>query len=113
MRNSPDDFTIQPEQIGDAKFLIEPGHGRQFPIETADLVLSRQQIDRLKLGEIDVVIYGRIFYTDLHNRSSIGRNTYYKSLFCFYVMKDASTISTCPNQAPPTHPEEAYTNWAP
>jgi hypothetical protein len=90
--------------------LILPGIGRYFPIENTGLVLSKQDMAKLIAGAIDVVIYGRIFYTDFDNAANGHRNDAYQSIFCFYVMSDGSTTSACPNRY--TDREE-YTNWVP
>jgi hypothetical protein len=108
MRYHRDDFTIPlEEQTGTLKLLINPNEGRQFPIESPELKLSSEDIKKLADGTIDVAIYGRIFYTDLSNSATGMTNEYLKTLFCFYVLRDGTTISACPNR------KDAYTNWAP
>jgi hypothetical protein len=92
---------------GTLKLLINPNEGRPFPIETPELKLSSEDMKKLADGTIDVAIYGRIFYTDLSNSATGMTNEYLKSLFCFYVLRDGSTMSACPNH------KDAYTNWAP
>ena len=111
LRNHPDDFSI-PEQLGTLKFLINPSTGKRFPIETPELTLSKKDIRKLTAGTIDVAIYGRIFYADLDNSALGERNREYVSSFCFYIMRDGTTISACPNTYNPTTKYGAYTNWA-
>jgi hypothetical protein len=110
MRYHPNEFTIT-EQRGTLKVLINPNEGKTFSIETADLILSKQDLEKLAAGTIDVAIFGRIFYTDLSNGAMGERNSNYKTLFCIYVTKDGTT-SACPNTYDPATKFEAYTNWA-
>ena len=101
-------FTLPiPEQNGTLKVLINPDSGKSFPIETPQLILSKQDMEKLAAGTIDVAIYGRIFYTNLSNNIWGKPNNSFQSSFCYYVMRDGSTTSACPNQ------EGKYTNWAP
>jgi hypothetical protein len=113
VRHQSGEFMVPEESLGALKALIDVHVGSQFPIETPDLVLSKQDIAKLSAGTIDVVFYGRIFYTDLDN-SALGQpNNLYHTIFCFYVIRDGSSLSACPNTY--DHPEERwiYTNWAP
>jgi hypothetical protein len=111
LRNHPDDFSV-PEQLGNLKFLINPLTGKPFPVETPELILSKQDMNKLAAGTIDVAIYGRILYTDLDYSAMGERNTAYDSIFCFYIMRDGTTTSACPNKYDKRTNYEAYTNWA-
>jgi hypothetical protein len=111
LRNHPADFLV-PDQVGTWKVLINPNDGKRFPIEKPELVLSKQDMEQLTGGTIDVAIYGRIFYTDLNNSATDGRNDEYQSSFCFYVMRDGTTMSACTNKYNKSTQYEEYTNWA-
>lgn len=111
LRNHPANFLV-PDKVGTWKVLINPLEGKRFPIETPNVVLSREDIAKLTAGTLDVAVYGRIFYTDLNNSAGNERNQEYQSSFCFYVMRDASTFSACTNTYNPDTKYEAYTNWA-
>jgi hypothetical protein len=106
LRHHEWDFSV-PDQLGMLSVPITPLVGKHFPLETQTLILSKQNIDLLKTGAIDVVAYGRIQYTDLDYSAFGKRNDHYESKFCFYVMRDGTTLSACPNKY------QEYTNWAP
>jgi len=76
-----------------------------FPVESSQQILTRQDYDRIMNGvasnTIDVAVYGRIFY------SSPGmpeKKQESNDIFCFYLLKNGTT-STCTNE------DGAYTNW--
>ena len=62
LRNHQGEFTLPiPEPHGTLKVLINPNSGRSFPIETPQLILSKQDMEKLAAGTIDVAIYGTDF----------------------------------------------------
>jgi hypothetical protein len=93
--------------------LLAPHEGtKDFPMETQGRVLTKEDFRLITSGEMEVVVYGHINYSDPRNpwlpRSGIPDVfvTRFMSSFCFHRLKDG-TVSVCPNY------QGAYTNWEP
>lgn len=93
--------------------LLAPHEGtKDFPVETQRRVLTKEDLRLITSGEMEVVVYGHIDYSDPRNPwLSLPSTpdvfiTRFMSSFCFHRLKDG-VVSVCPNY------KKAYTNWDP
>jgi hypothetical protein len=75
------------------------GANNPFPIDSPSQVITAEDLGKIRSGQEEVVVYGRIYYYS----PGIPREVK-QSLFCFYLLKDGKTISVCPNHI--EHTEE-------
>jgi hypothetical protein len=104
-KNNRDTAYLIPDDKTTFTAVIAPQEGvTDFPVESFPSIVSREDYDKITngiaAGTLDVVIYGRIWSSDV-KRPWQDR---FNSIFCFHLLRNR-TIGACPNE------EHAYTNF--